>query len=96
MQVQCDRLEDNDNIEPAVTFGNGLPVISSHGRFVTIYGRFVTVSSSHPSYLMKGVLGVQHFIITMITPWANHQSNCRDCLHVLKTEPLSALIISKL
>ena len=55
-----------------------LPVISSHGRLVTVI-------SSHPSYLIKGVLGVQHFIITMITLWDNHQSNCRDCLHVLIT-----------
>ena len=41
-----------------------LPVVSSHGRFITSYGRFVTVSSSHLSYLIKGVLGVQHFVIT--------------------------------
>ena len=34
------------------------------------HGLFVTVSSSHPSYLIKGVLGAQHFIITMITPFS--------------------------
>ncbi len=36
-------------------------MVASH--FVTSYGRFVKVSSSHPSYLTKGILGVQHFVI---------------------------------
>ena len=65
-----------------------LSVISSQ------YGHFITVVLSHPSYLIKSMLGAWHFVII---PWANHQSNCRGCLHVLMAEPLlSALLISKL
>ncbi len=41
-------------------------MVISSGRFVSSYGHFITVSSSHQSYLIKDVLGVQQFVITLI------------------------------
>ena len=73
-------------------------IVSSHPAVISPQLlRHTWVNNNAWTNLITGVLGVPHFIITPQARGkiANHESNCRCCLYVCKTELLmSTLVIS--